>query len=30
MPEVFAAFQIALNELLPQVIDGTTEAGDAN
>jgi len=30
MPEVFAAFQTALNKLLPQVVDWAVEAGDAN
>ncbi|HEX3123924.1 MAG TPA: ABC-type transport auxiliary lipoprotein family protein [Rhodanobacteraceae bacterium] len=30
MPEVFTAFQTALNKLLPQVVDWTAEAGDAN
>jgi cholesterol transport system auxiliary component len=30
MPEVFAAFQSALNELLPQVVESTVAAGDVN
>jgi cholesterol transport system auxiliary component len=30
MPEVFAAFQTALNQLLPQVVEWTVAAGDAN
>ena len=30
MPEVFAAFQAALNKLLAQVVDWTVEAGDAD
>lgn len=30
VPEVFAAFQTALNKLLPQVIEWTLTAGDAN
>jgi cholesterol transport system auxiliary component len=30
MPEVFAAFQTALNKLLPQVVDWTAESCDAN
>jgi cholesterol transport system auxiliary component len=30
VPEVFAAFQTALNKLLPQVVAWSAEAGDAN
>lgn len=30
MPEVFAAFQLALNKLLPQVVDWAVATGDAN
>lgn len=30
VPEVFAAFQAALNQLLPQVVEWTVDTGDAN